>query len=133
MLNADVDVDGQDNFKAVDGIGLYKIQYEMDVKNTEKPQNYIVGIIAYSSKEAIDTLVKFARKRIRGFKGLKIETVAFEGLCHEMSDKVKDAVINSAKVEGIVVDKAKYDADLDIAMQASAKASSTKKSIIPKD
>jgi hypothetical protein len=132
MLNVGADMQ-MDDFKAVKGIGLYKIQYEMDVKNSARPQNYIAGIIAYSSQEAVDTLVQFAKKRVKGFKGLKIDTVAFEGLCHAMSDTVKGQVINGAINEGKVVDKAKYDADMKIAMEASTKASTVKKSIIPKD
>lgn len=116
----------QDNLKTVKGIGLYKIRYEMDVKNTTRDQNYMAGVIAYTSKEAVDTLIGFARKNITGFKGMKVEEVAFEGLCHALSDEVREAILSTAKLEGAVVSKEDYNALL-----AEGKKS-VKKSIIPK-
>jgi hypothetical protein len=116
----------QDNMKTVKGIGLYKIRYEMDVKDSSREQNYIAGVIAYTSKEAIDTLAAFATKNVKGFKGMKVEEVAFEGLCHAMSDTVKDAILNTAKLEGVVVSKEDYEAVL-----AEGKKK-VKKSIVPK-
>ena len=41
-----------DNFKPVKGICLYKIKYEMDVDGSSRDQNYIAGVMAYSSDEA---------------------------------------------------------------------------------
>jgi hypothetical protein len=99
----------QDNLKTVRGIGLYKIRYEMDVKDSSRDHNYMAGVIAYTSKEAVDTLIGFAQKNVRGFKGMRVEEVAFEGLCHALSDDVKDAILNTAKLEGKVVSKEDYD------------------------
>lgn len=120
-----------DNFKTQKGIGLYKINYEMDVKNSAREQGYIAGVIAYSSEEAVNTLVNFAKKNVKGFKGLKINEVSFDGACHAMSDTVKSAVLKGAVREGVVVEKEKYKA----ALEASTKAAkvTSKKSIIPKD
>ena len=122
-----------DNFKEVAGIGLYKIRYEMDVKGSAKEQNYIAGVIAYSSEEAVNTLVEFAKLKVKGFKGLKIEEVAYEGGCHAMSDKVRTAIIKGAKADGVVVGKSKYDEVVAQLEDATKKATTAKKSIIPKD
>ncbi len=117
----------QDNLKTVKGIGLYKIRYEMDVTDSSRDHSYMAGVIAYTSKEAVDTLVIFARKRVKGFKGMKVEEVAFEGLCHAMSDTVKEAVLKTAILEGKVVSKSDYEALL-----AEGQKQTNKKSIIPK-
>ncbi len=117
----------QDNLKTVKGIGLYKIRYEMDVKGSSRDQNYMAGVIAYTSKEAVDTLIGFAKKNVKGFKGMRVDEVAFEGLCHALSDDVKDAILNTAKLEGKVVSKEDYEALL-----AEGKKQ-TKKSILSKD
>lgn len=98
-----------DNFKAAAGIGLYKIRYEMDVKDSTRESGYMAGVIAYTSKEAVDTLINFAKNKIKGFKGMKVEEVAYEGACHSLSDAVKDAIINTAKLEGDIVSKKEYD------------------------
>ncbi len=120
----------EDNLKTVKGIGLYKINYEMDVRGSNRDQNYIAGVIAYTSKEAIDTLTDFAVKRVKGFKGMKVEQVAFEGLCHAMSVEVQEAVLKTAKLEGKVVSREDYDALLSERKIETKKA--VKKSIIPK-
>jgi hypothetical protein len=120
----------QDNMKTHDGIGLYKISYEMDVVGSSRDQNYIAGIISYTSEEAVQTLVKFAKQRVKGFKGLKINEVAFEGGCHAISDTVRQAILNTAVMEGIMVPKE----DVDILLADAAKeAKGKKKSIIPKE
>ena len=119
----------QQKFKEVKGIGLYKINYEMSLKGDDNKPSYIAGIIAYNSEEAVQTLVSFLRNKVKGFKGLKINELAFEGLCHEMSDTVKDAVINGAIAEGkVTAVKAKATKP---AVKAKTKA--TKKSILPKE
>lgn len=126
----------KDNFKAVAGIGLYKIRYEMDVQGSTKEQNYIAGVISYSSEEAVKTLVEFAKLKVKGFKGLKIEEVAYEGGCHAMSDSVRKAIIKGAKEDGTVVGKSQYDevvAELTQLKENNKKAYSAKKSIIPKE
>lgn len=128
-----VEQEKADNFKAVAGIGLYKIRYEMDVKGSAKEQNYIAGVIAYSSEEAVNTLVEFAKLKIKGFKGLKIEEVAYEGGCHAMSDKVRKAIIKGAKAEGVVVGKSQYDDVVAQLEDVTKKIATSKKSIIPKD
>ena len=61
----------QDHMKQGKGIGLYKIRYQMDIKGNSKERGYMAGVIAYTSREAIDTLVNFAKVRVKGFKGLK--------------------------------------------------------------
>ena len=118
-----------DNFKPTKGIGLYKIRYEMDVTGSTREQNYIAGVISYTSKEAIDTLADYARKNVKGFKGMKVEEVAFEGLCHAMSESVKGAILKTAMLEGAVVSKEDYDAVLEENKKETKK---TKKTIIPK-
>lgn len=118
-----------DNVKTQEGIGLFKIKYEMDVKNSARDQNYIAGVIAYNSKEAIDSLVDFAKKRVKGFKGLKIDEVAFEGSCHSMSDRVRDAILRDAINKGKVVLREDYDALLE--KKPTKKV--TKKSILPEN
>jgi len=87
----------------------------------------MAGVIAYTSKEAVDTLIGFAKKNVKGFKGMRVDEVAFEGLCHALSDDVKDAILNTAKLEGKVVSKEDYEALL-----AEGKKQ-TKKSILSKD
>lgn len=121
-----------DNYKAVNGIGLYKIKYEMDVKGRDRSETaYIAGVVAYNSEEAVQTLINFAKTKIKGFKGLKIDEVAFEGLCHAMSDGVRDAVIKGAINDGVVIDKAEYDKVM-MASKPKTKSTTTKKSIVPK-
>lgn len=120
----------QDNMKTQEGIGLYKIRYEMDVTGSTREQSYIAGVIAYTSKEAVETLVKFANARVKGFKGLKTEEVAFEGNCHAMSDAVKNAVLKTAVVEGEVVLKDEHE---ELLAAASKPKRGRKTSIIPKD
>jgi hypothetical protein len=121
-----------DNFKTVRGIGLYKIKYEMDVQGSTKDQNYIAGVMAYSSDEAVQTLVKFARTSVKGFKGMRTHEVAFEGPIHTMSEAVKDAVLKTSILEGKVVKKEDYDSLL---KENKKKITTTgkKKSIISKD
>jgi len=121
----------QDNMKRNTGIGLYKIRYEMDVQGSSRNQNYIAGVIAYTSKEAVDTLVKFASKNIKGFKGLKTEEVSFEGECHALSDAVKKAILKTAVMEGVVIPKEEHEVFVEEAVKSAKK--SVKKSIIPKD
>ena len=119
-----------DNMKTVEGIALFKIRYEMDVKNSGREQAYTAGVIAYTSKEAVDCLINFAKINIKGFKGMRVDEVAFEGLCHAMSDQVKFAILNTAKLQGDVVSKEDYDALLNKGKKEAKKT--TKKSIIPK-
>jgi hypothetical protein len=116
-----------DNFKAVKGIGLYKIKYEMDVQGSTRDQNYIAGVMAYSSDEAVQSLIEFARESVKGFKGMRTHEVAFEGPIHTMSSAVRDAVLKTATLEGKVVAKEDYDALME------KKKSSKKKTIIPKE
>jgi hypothetical protein len=122
-----------DNMKTTKGIGLYKINYEMDVKDSVREQSYIAGVIAYSSKEAVDTLINFARKNVKGFKGMKVNEVSFDGACHAMSDTVKSAILRGAIKDGDVVETEKYKAALEASNKTSAKKDGKKKSIIPKD
>lgn len=119
-----------DNFKAAAGIGLYKIRYEMDVKDSTRESGYMAGIIAYTSKEAVDTLINFAKNKIKGFKGMKVEEVAYEGACHSLSDAVKDAIINTAKLEGHVVSKEDYNEAVEEAAKALKAAKGKKQSIL---
>jgi hypothetical protein len=120
----------QERFKAVKGIGLYKIRYEMDVKGSDKNKAYTAGIIAYTNDEAVNTLVNFAKTRVKGFKGIRVNELSFEGLCHSMSDKVKDAVIKTAIAEGKVV--AMEDHKTELVNLEKKTPKNTKKSVIPK-
>lgn len=119
----------QDNMKTQDGIGLYKISYEMDA-DTKRDPSYIAGIIAYTSEEAVKTLVTFCKKRVKGFKGLRINEVAYEGGCHAVSDSVRDAIIGTAVMEGFVIPKEDHEV---LMKEAVKEAKGKKKSIIPKD
>jgi len=126
-----------DNLKTVKGIGLYKIRYEMDVSDSSRDHNYVVGVIAYTSKEAVDTLADFGKNNIKGFKGMRVDEVAFEGLCHAMSDSVKTAILNVAVAEGDLIRKEQYDAILKSAgskvkTDIKTDIKKPKKSIIPK-
>ncbi len=120
--------DKVDSMKTQQGIGLYKIRYEMDVKNSSRDQSYMAGVLAYTSKEAVDSLIIFAKARVKGFKGMKVEEVAFEGACHALSDSVKEAVLKTAVLEGKAVTIENYEA---VVKEAKALAKKTKKSIIP--
>jgi hypothetical protein len=42
-----------------------------DVKGRTEGEPYLVGIIAYTSEEAVKTLTDFCAKRVKGFKGAK--------------------------------------------------------------
>lgn len=118
----------KDNIKTQEGIGLFRIKYENKVKGSERDQNYIAGVIAYTSKEAVDTIIEISNKTIKGFQGMKVDEVSFEGLCHAMSDKVKKAVLRGAIAEGKVVSKDEYD-ELVSKLNSMKKV---KKQIIPK-
>lgn len=125
-----------DNMKTQKGIGHYKVRYEMDVVGSNRDQHYIAGVIAYDSKEAIDTLVAFARKRVKGFKGLKVDEVAYEGGCHAISDAVRNAVLTAAINEGTVVSKEQYQLAIkedESESKKEAKKATVKKSVIPKE
>ena len=129
LMNVEQEERPDDNFKAVKGIGHYKIKYEMDVQGSSKDQNYIAGVMAYSSDEAVQTLIQFGKDNVKGFKGMRIDEVAFEGPIHSMSESVRDAVLKTATLEGRVVSKSDYDALL----AEKKKTTSKKKSILPKD
>lgn len=131
ITNVDID-SNEDRFKPVSGIGLYKINYEMDLKSSSERPSYIAGIIAYTNDEAVQTLVKFCQSSIKGFKGLKIQEIAFEGLCHEMSEEVKNALLSTAVREGKVVATESHKAKLEEVEAKLAKQMRTKKSIVPK-
>lgn len=93
-----------DKAKINQGIGLFKINYDMDLagrSDTDRP-HYTAGIIAHTNDEAVETLRMFCVKNVKGFKGFRIDQIAFEGLCHEMSESVKEKVIGGAIARGIV-------------------------------
>ena len=125
-----VEQEYNDNMKTVKGIGLFKITYEMDVQGSSRDQHYVAGVIAYTSKEAIDTLSDFATKRVKGYKGMKVEQVSFDGLCHAMSVNVQEAVLKTAILEGRAVRKEDYDTLLSEGKKEVKKT--LKKRIIPK-
>jgi hypothetical protein len=119
-----------DNLKTKQGIALFKIDYWMDVKGGNVESNtYSVGIIAYTSDEAVKTLNNFCLKNITGFKGMRIDQVAFEGLCHAISDKVRDKIIEGA-VRSKIVEYVKY---VKAESEEEKKKTYSKKSIIPKN
>ena len=121
-----VEQERNDNFKAVKGIGLYKIRYEMDVADSKRDQAYVAGVIAYTSEEAVNTLIQFANKNVKGFKGMKVEEVSFDGSVHALSDKVRGAVLNTAKKEGVLMTKEDHEKSLET---ASAELKEAKKEI----
>lgn len=119
-----------DNMKTEKGIGLYKISYEMDTKTNGSEKNYIAGILAYTNKEAIDTLVDFCKTKVKGFKGFKVNEVAYEGGCHALSEDVRNAVVATAVLDGLVVYKQDHDAKVEKLTKENKKA---KKSILAKE
>lgn len=108
-----VEQDRQDNFKAEGGIGLYKVRYEMDVENSKRDQSYIAGVIAYTSKEAVDSLIEFAKVNVKGFKGMRVDEVSFDGAVHALSDTVRSAILNTAKAEGALMGKEDHEKALE--------------------
>lgn len=94
-----------DKIKEKMGIGLFKINYEMDLagqnQNSDRPQ-YTAGILAHTNDEAVETLRLFCVKNVKGFKGFRINQIGFDGLCHEMSESVKEKVIGGAIAKGLV-------------------------------
>lgn len=123
-------IEKQDNMKAQEGIGLYKINYEMQVKGSTKDHNYIAGVIAYTNEQAVQTLVKHGRQNVKGFEGMKINEVSFDGGCHAISDEVREAIIGTAVMKGIVVSKEDHEKLLVEAVKEAKRV--TKKSVIPK-
>jgi len=131
IMNMDSE-SNQHRFKPVGGIGLYKISYEMDVKGSSDHPQYTAGIVAYSNEEALKTLTDFCNSNVKGFKGLKIQEMAFEGLCHSISNKVKKAIVGGAINEGKVVSAQIHKEVLRQLEETVKKTSSTKKSIVKK-
>lgn len=76
------------------GISLFKIDYEIQGQDSI----WSAGIVAYSSEEAVKALAKFLRDTIKGFKGFKIDTLAFQGQVHHLSDQVREKIIQGAQV-----------------------------------
>jgi len=132
ITNVDVE-SNEERFKNQGGIGLYKINYEMDVKGKTEGEQYTVGVIAYTSEEAVKTLTDFCAQRVKGFKGMKIHELAFEGNCHAMSDKVKTAILKGAKDDGLIIDKSEHDNIIGELEKKMNKKAGSKKSIIPKE
>lgn len=121
----------QDNLKQQRGIGLFKINYEMDVKGSTKDHSYTAGVVAYTQKEAIDTLVQFGNRNVKGFKGMRIKETSFEGYCHAISDAVKDVIVKGAVIDGMAVTMEDHKAMMKDAKKEAKKT--VKKSIVPKD
>lgn len=92
------------------GIGLFKINYDMDLvgqsQNADRPQ-YTAGVLAHTNDEAVETLRQFCVKNVQGFKGFRINQIGFDGLCHAISKDVEEKIIGGAINRGIVkkVDK----------------------------
>ena len=124
----------EQRFTNVKGIALYKVSYEMDIKGDSNPETFTAGVVAYSNEEALQTLTNHCKNNITGFKGMKINEMAFEGLVHAMSDKVEKAIINKAIAMGKVVHP-RVVADLKKEMNSkpATKKTSTKRSILPKE
>jgi uncharacterized protein YaeQ len=127
IMNVDNE-SNQKRFNPEGGIGLFKINYEMDLKGSSDNPQYSAGIIAYSNEQAVKTLVNFCKNKVKGFKGLKVQELAFEGLCHEISDEVKNVILNGAVKEGKVVASKDHQKVLE-ELEAKMKA---KKSIVKK-
>lgn len=76
------------------GISLFKIDYEIQGQDSI----WSAGIVAYSSEEAVKSLAKFLRETIKDFKGFKIDTLAFQGQVHHLSEQVREKIMQSAQV-----------------------------------
>ena len=131
-----VNVDQESNeqrFKGGKGIGLYKVNYEMDIKGSSDHPQFTAGVVAYTNEEATQTLVEFSKNSIKGFKGMKINEMAFEGYVHALSNKVKNAIIKGAIAEGKVISKQAHNAVLSELEASMRKTKTTKKSIVKKE
>jgi hypothetical protein len=131
IVNVDTESNEQ-RFNPEGGIGLFKINYEMDLAGSSDKPQYTAGVIAYSNEEAVQTLAKFCRNKVKGFKGLKIQELAFEGLCHEISEEVKNVILSGAVKEGKVVATEAHQKVLTELEAKMKKAATTKKSIVKK-
>jgi len=119
-----------ERFLTKQGIGLFKIDYEMDLgANVNSGDHaYHAGVIAYGSEEAQQTLNAFCVKNVAGFRGMKVSQMGFEGYCHAVSDNVRKQIIQGAVNEGIV---AYVEADTkDEVVKENPKPEKVKKSII---
>ena len=110
------------------GIGLYKVNYEIDIQGSDKENQYTAGVMAYSSDESVSSIVDFCKQTIKKFKGIRVHQVSYEGPIHTMSKAVKQAVLKTSILEGHVVSKEDFDA----AVKAGKKKTAKKTSIIPK-
>ena len=75
------------------GIGLYKIDYEMK----DKDDIWTVGIVAYGQEEAVKALTSFLRGHVKDFKGFKIDTLSYQGAVHHLSDNVRGKILEGYK------------------------------------
>jgi hypothetical protein len=71
------------------GIGLYRIDYEMK----DKEDIWQVGIIAYNQEEAVKALATFLKDQVKDFKGFKIDTLSYQGAVHHLSDNVRGKIL----------------------------------------
>jgi len=76
------------------GISLFKIDYEIQGQDSI----WSAGIVAYSSEEAVKSLAKFLSQTIKDFKGFKIDTLAFQGQVHHLSEQVRARIVEGSQV-----------------------------------
>ena len=85
------------------GISLFKIDYEIDGRDSI----WSAGIIAHNSEEAVKSLAKFLQATIKDFKGFKIDTLAWQGAVHHLSDEIRAKIVQGAQVAEPKKDKEK--------------------------
>jgi len=77
------------------GISLFKIDYEIQGKENSV---YSAGIVAETSEQAVKSLADFLAANIKNFKGYRIDTLAFLGAVHHLSDSVRKMIVGNARV-----------------------------------
>ena len=79
--------------EAKHGISLFKIDYEIDGQDGNI---WSAGIIAHTSEEAVKSLASFLKTSVKDFKGFKIDTLAWQGAVHHLSDSIREAIVGSS-------------------------------------
>ena len=80
--------------EARQGISLFKIDYEIQGQDSV----WSAGIVAYNSEEAVKSLAKFLADTITDFKGYRIDTLAFQGQVHHLSEAVRAKIVEGSQV-----------------------------------
>ena len=80
------------------GVSLFKIDYEMEGQDSI----WSAGIVAATSEEAVKSLAKFLKDTISNFKGFKIDTLAWQGAVHHLSENVREKIVANSKPQKVV-------------------------------